>query len=429
MDHFFAGPQTLAKVNRRRRINLVITGDGSPSVILAGGHGCTALSWASVQIALGLSARAVSFDQAGMGFSDPGPLPVTGSAVVEDLRAALRSADIAPPYILVGLSLGGLYMRLFAFKYPQEVVGMVMVDSSSEHQHRRFFGENSAQLAALRRGQLRKMTHLVHLARAGALVPGAPEFDASVRAASQPMQLTPAVEAARNSQLASAARWRAMRSEMSVAGMISFEQVDAARRPLGDMPLIVLSAGREVGEALPDETPEQARTRVENWRIMHEEIASLSTRGERRVVDARHQIQIDKPEAVVAAIEEVLAMVRIERSTDRASRAAEDRLARRRVPRIERASEVAVGDVGDAAVDEFAAGAGNDRADILHALLRLVVRGVEVGLEVVLLRGGVGRFVVVRHVQAPMGFSTETLGAAPGTRCAFGHTRSTQTPA
>jgi pimeloyl-ACP methyl ester carboxylesterase len=235
--------------------------------------------------------------------------------VVEDLRAALRSADISPPYVLVGLSLGGLYMRLFAFQYPEEVVGMVMVDSSSERQHRRFFGENSPQLAALRRDQLRKLTRLGRLAREGALVSGAPEYDALVRTAPQPMPLTPAVEAARNSQLASAARWRAMRSEISVAGVISFEQVAAARRLLGDMPLIVLSAGRDVGGALPDETPEQARTRVENWRIMHEEIAALSTRGERRVVDARHQIQIDKPEAVVVAIEEVLAMVRTERPT------------------------------------------------------------------------------------------------------------------
>ena len=101
-----------------------------------------------------------------------------------------------------------------------------------------------------------------------------------------------------------------MRSEMRAAGAISFEQVAAARRPLGDMPLIVLSAS--VGEALPDETPKQARARAEIWRTMHEEIAALSTRGERRTIDARRQVQIDKPEAVVAAIEEVLEMVRSE---------------------------------------------------------------------------------------------------------------------
>jgi len=259
---------------------------------------------------LGLSSRAVSFDQAGMGFSDPGPFPVTGSAVVEDLRAALKAANLRPPYVLVGLSLGGLYMRLFAFKYPQEVVGMVMVDSSSEHQHRRMFGENSPQFAAMLRDQLRKLTRLARLAREGALVPGAPEYDELVGRAATPMRLTPAVKAARIKQITSAARWRAMRSEMKVAGAISFEQVAAARRSLGDMPLIVLSASR--GEAMPDETPEQARARVENWRTMHEEIAALSTRGERRTIDACHEIQIDKPEAVVAAIEEVLTMVRSE---------------------------------------------------------------------------------------------------------------------
>jgi len=313
LDQYYARPHTLAKVSRRRRLNLVITGEGSPTVILAGGHGCTALSWAAVQVRLGVSTRTVSFDQAGMGFSDPGPLPVTGSAVVEDLRAALKAIDLQPPHVLVGLSLGGLYMRLFAFKYPQEVVGMVMVDSSSEHQHRRFFGENSQRLAALRRAELRRLSRLGRLAREDALTPGVAEYDAIVRTTPGPMPLTPAVEAARNSQLASGARWRAMRSEMSVAGAISFAEVAAVRRPLGDMPLIVLSAGREVGEALPDETPEQARARVEIWRNMHEEIAALSTRGERRVIDARHQIQIDKPEAVVAAIEEVLAMVRSER--------------------------------------------------------------------------------------------------------------------
>jgi pimeloyl-ACP methyl ester carboxylesterase len=312
MDQYYAGPQTLAKVNRRRRINLVVTGEGSPTVILAGGHGCTALAWAPVQIGLGLSSRTVSFDQAGMGFSDPGPLPVTGSAVVEDLRAALKAVGLRPPYVLVGLSLGGLYMRLFAFKYPQEVVGMVMVDSSSEHQHRRTFGQNSPRFAAMLRNHLRKLTRLVRLAREGALVPGAPEYDELFGSAATPMRLTPAVKAARIKQITSPARWRAMRSEMKVAGAISFEQIAAARRPLGDMPLIVLSASREVGETLPNETPEQARARVDIWRTMHEEIAALSTRGERRTVDARHQIQIDKPEAVVAAIEEVLAMVRSE---------------------------------------------------------------------------------------------------------------------
>jgi pimeloyl-ACP methyl ester carboxylesterase len=238
---------------------------------------------------------------------------VTASAVVEDLRSALKAVDILPPYVLAGWSLGGLYMRLFAFKYPREVAGMVMVDSSSEHQHRRMFGENSPQFSAMLRTELRRLTRLgllARLARGGALVPGAPEYDELVGAAPTTMPLGPAVKAARTHQMTSPARWRAMRSEMAVAGTLSFGEVAAARRPLDDMPLIVLTARH--GEALPDETPEAARAREEIWRVMHGEIAALSTRGERRTIDAGHGIQIDKPEAVVAAIEEVLAMVRSE---------------------------------------------------------------------------------------------------------------------
>jgi pimeloyl-ACP methyl ester carboxylesterase len=217
------------------------------------------------------------------------------------------------PYVLAGWSLGGLYMRLFAFKYPQEVVGMVMVDSSSEHQHRRMFGENSPLFSAMLRTQLRRLTRLgllARLAREGALVPGAPEYDELGGAAPTPMPRAPALKAARIQQMTSPARWRAMRSEMAVAGTLSFGEIAAARRPLGDMPLIALTASR--GEALPNETPEAARAREEIWRVMHDEIAGLSTRGERRTVDAGHGIRIDKPEAVVAAIEEVLAMVRSE---------------------------------------------------------------------------------------------------------------------
>ena len=233
IDRYYAGPQTMAKITRRRRINLLITGEGSPTVILAPGHGCTTLEWASVQVGLGLSSRTVSFDQAGMGFSDPGPLPVTASAVVEDLRSALKAVDIRPPYVLAGWSLGGLYMRLFAFKYPQEVVGMVMVDSSSENQHRRMFGENSSQFSAMLRTELRRLTRLgllARLARGGALVPGAPEYDALVGAAPTPMPLAPALKAARIHQMTSPARWRAMRSEMAVAGTSSGKLKSAVDR-------------------------------------------------------------------------------------------------------------------------------------------------------------------------------------------------------
>jgi pimeloyl-ACP methyl ester carboxylesterase len=315
LDQHYATPQTLVKIGRRRRLNLLIAGEGAPTVIFAPGLNGATLHWARVQHAVALRTRTVAFDKAGIGFSDPGPMPRTAAAIVEDLRAALSAAGFGPPYLLVGHSAGGLQMRLFAFRYPQEVVGMVMVDSSSEHQDRRIDEVRSDHgNETQRRELLRTYSRLARLARTGALAPGTPDYDRAVGGASP--TLTPALYAAHVAQLTSPGFWRALRSESAAAGGASSDQVAAARRPLGepplgDMPLIVLTAGKNL---LPrsGETLAAAEARREIWRFMHDEIAALSTRGERRTVaDAGHVIQVEKPEVVIAAIEEVLALARV----------------------------------------------------------------------------------------------------------------------
>jgi pimeloyl-ACP methyl ester carboxylesterase len=311
MNLYYAAPQTLVKIARRRRLNLLIAGEGAPTVIFAPGGGCTTLEWAQVQHAIAASTRTVAYDNAGFGFSDPGPLPRTASAIVSDLRTALRAADVAPPYVLVGWSMGGLIMRLFAFRYPHEVVGMVMVDTSTEHMARRWYeAVGDPQFAKAQRKERarwrRDMLRAERLARAGALVPGTPEYDAFVGPPAP--NVSAAVNAAQQVQLASAKYYRAMRSEQAHLATTSSAEVVAARGLLGDIPLIVLMASRSAlsGELLESE--------VEAWRsvklAMHDEIAALSTRGERRSVDAGHAIQQEKPEVVIAAIEEVLAAAR-----------------------------------------------------------------------------------------------------------------------
>ncbi len=307
LDLHYAAPQTLVKIGGRRRLNLLIAGEGAPTVIFAAGLNGTTLHWARVQHALALRTRTVAFDKAGLGFSDPGPPPRTASAIVADLRAALAGADIAPPYVLVGHSAGGPQMRLFAFRYPQEVVGMVMVDSSSEHQDRRMDEATGARGAEARKRNLRDYSRLARLARAGALAPGTPDYD---RAVGPPWPtVTPAVYAAHVAQRLSPGFWRALGSESAASGSASSAALDAARRSLGDMPLIALTAGKNAA-ARPGEALAAAEARSEVWRTMHDEIAALSTRGERRTIDAGHMIPIERPEAVIAAIEEVLALAR-----------------------------------------------------------------------------------------------------------------------
>jgi pimeloyl-ACP methyl ester carboxylesterase len=306
LDQHYAAPQTLVKVGRRRRLNLLVAGEGAPSVIFAAGLNGTMLHWARVQPAIAAQTRTVAFDKAGLGFSDPGPLPRTASAIVDDLRAALAGAGVAPPYVLVGHSAGGPQMRLFAFRYPGEVVGMVMVDSSSEHQYRRMDEATAARDGErLRRRLRRTYTRLARLARAGALSPGTPDYERAVGGPAP--SLTPALYAAHVAQRTSPSFWRALRSEAAAADSANSDEVAAARRSLGDMPLIVLTAAALAPR--PGEAAVSVQARYQVWRTMHDEIAALSTRGERRTVEgAGHGIQMEKPEVVIAAIEEVLAL-------------------------------------------------------------------------------------------------------------------------
>jgi pimeloyl-ACP methyl ester carboxylesterase len=307
LDRYYAAPQTLVKVAARRRLNLLIVGEGEPTVIFAPGSGASTLEWMLVQHPIAAKTRTVAFDNAGFGFSDPGPTPRTASAMVNDLRAALRAANIPPPYVLAGWSWGGLVMRLFAFNNPREVVGLVMVDSSNEHQLGRLLEDPKA--IAWQRGYRRRLMRAEQLARAGALVEGTPEFDDFVGGPYS--SVTPAVNAALRAQLTSPGRYRALRSE-SASWPASLREMDMARAPLGDLPLKVLSAADEV--PMPFESVDQPETWREYWRIGQDQIAALSTRGEQRTIDAGHAIQIEKPEVVIAATEEVLALAQRDRS-------------------------------------------------------------------------------------------------------------------
>ena len=112
------------------KLHLFCTGSGAPTVVLEHGHGATYLDWHLVQPKLSEFARVCSFDRAGYGWSDPSPQPRLPSMMAEELRKLLEAAGEKPPYILVGHSFGGLDAIIFAHKFPSDVAGVVLVDSS-----------------------------------------------------------------------------------------------------------------------------------------------------------------------------------------------------------------------------------------------------------------------------------------------------------
>jgi pimeloyl-ACP methyl ester carboxylesterase len=111
------------------RLNFYCIGSGSPAVIFDSGWGDWSPAWAVVQPQIAKWTRACSFDRAGYGFSDAGPMPRTSVRIADELRAALRNASIEPPYVLVAHAFASYNFRVFADRYMQDVGGIVLVDA------------------------------------------------------------------------------------------------------------------------------------------------------------------------------------------------------------------------------------------------------------------------------------------------------------
>jgi len=112
-----------------RKLHLYCTGQGGPTVILEAGAGSFSIDWALVQPEIAKSRHVCSYDRAGYGWSDPGPEWDTVEQVAHDLEAALRNTGEHPPYVLVGQSMGGLFVRWYQHEHPDQVVGMVLVET------------------------------------------------------------------------------------------------------------------------------------------------------------------------------------------------------------------------------------------------------------------------------------------------------------
>ncbi len=132
-------PLTLQKIDAGgHKLNLLMggkRGEATPAVILEGGFGVGIASWSPVQREIATFTQVVSYDRAGLGQSDSGPTPRDAKQVATELHTALQKAGIKPPYVLVGHSLGGPYVRVFANMYPNEVAGLVLVDPAQEAFH------------------------------------------------------------------------------------------------------------------------------------------------------------------------------------------------------------------------------------------------------------------------------------------------------
>lgn len=295
-----------------RTMNLYCSGEGSPTVVLETGGNSPGYGWMPTQAKLATFTRACWYDRAGIGWSDPPRGPRTSATVIGDLHEVLRRAGVAPPYVLVGASIGGEYARVYTSRYPQDVAGLVFVDSSHPDEP-----EPPFMLSAFNRmsqGARQSLcASLPFMARFGIL-----RFISSRMGGSVPSQ-----SSAENEILAKlSARPEALRVDaeqgctatdggrlVPTRGTGNPELDGAARTAgsLGDRPLVVLTAGRYWA---PPGLEKQAADYHELWiHQLQTSLAKLSTHGRQVVVDANHDME-EAPEAVVSATRQVLDEVR-----------------------------------------------------------------------------------------------------------------------
>lgn len=229
-----------------RGVELAVTRHGTVPVVFENGLGGQMVWWRDVLADLGRDTTTLAYNRPGYGRSSLSGTPRDGLHVVEELRALLRAQGLAPPYVLVGHSLGGLYLQLFARRHPQETLALVLVDSTHPRQ---LEGDGALEKHSLLvRGLIEVM--VTGIAR-------------------QELQRLPDTG----------------------------QQVLDLPAP-ADLPVFVISAAKPLADPSPAADDANAKRR---------DIARLYPGARQIWVDSGHAVPLEKPDAIVAVVRQALA--------------------------------------------------------------------------------------------------------------------------
>src|SRR5207245_5629287 len=268
------------------RLHINCVGTGSPTVVIDAGWGDSSGPWSSwVQPGVARTTRVCTYDRAGMGYSEPGPLPRTAERFARELHGLLRGAGEPGPYVLVGHSLGGLPARVFAHEYAAEVAGMVLIESMNPSAAKPFDPATPPQTGSpsivdwvltlpARIGLLRLLAGPLHL-NAG--------LSTAIANAYTAFSVTPRF----------VQTWldegKGMPESLAQAGAVN---------SFGAVPLIVLSRGLIPGQD-------------QDWQSLQTELLDMSSSSQQLFADkSGHNVEFDQPEAAVGAIEMMVEQTR-----------------------------------------------------------------------------------------------------------------------
>jgi pimeloyl-ACP methyl ester carboxylesterase len=259
-------------------------------VILESANGGMSAHWANVQQQAAKTTRVCAYDRAGLGWSEPGSEPRDARQVSGELHALLANAEVVGPYVLVGHSYGGLYTRMYAGRYSDEVAGVVLIDSSHPEQFTRSPEGRAMYTQARRLGAVLPLFTRLGVIRLSNYFPAHPDL---------PPQQRAQVEAFNSSTRHLVTTTEEFRATPETAAQVR------GTNSLGDKPLAVISAGEQ----------------PPSWLEMQEELATLSSDSSHRVVEGATHASLlygrRDAQITTAAIVQVVEAVRTDRPLSR----------------------------------------------------------------------------------------------------------------
>jgi pimeloyl-ACP methyl ester carboxylesterase len=290
------------------KLHLNCAGEGSPTVVLDAALGGSSISWSLVQPDLARETRVCSYDRAGFGWSDAGPMPRTAGRIAGELRVLLDRGQVSPPFVLVGHSFGALVVRIFAARYPSDTAALVLVDPPPPEDW--VTPAPKEQLKITRGRQLCR--HGTAAARIGvARVVGFLAELGAINMARGMAKIVSRGRLSREDEGILAPIWRlpqdarrplryfwtqekfyaALGSQIECISISAAETLEASAGGYGDLPLVTLSST----------DPDQHKVERQ------EALARLSTRGRHIVAsNSGHWIPLDQPGVVIGVIRDVL---------------------------------------------------------------------------------------------------------------------------
>jgi len=292
--HFWAAnqpPGDFYSVNGHR-MHIICTGSGSPTIVLESGLGNDALIWGGVQPILSKTTRVCSYDRAGFGWSDALPAPRDADHIAAELHGLLLQAKVTGPIVLMGHSIAGIYIRDYATRYPENLVGLVFVDGSTPLQD-----ENPVMKAAA--SKVPPLWALELLIKS-AFSTGIPRL---MGQCSKPINGFDAHAGKLQMEDVCQAHVSPIFDEMDSVNRSGHETAHSG--PYGSLPILIFSRDTN---GLAASTPEDSQ---DPWNQMQEDLKKLSTRSRRIIAKgSTHYIHIDRAELIEKEVQLFIEQIR-----------------------------------------------------------------------------------------------------------------------